>query len=170
MKKLINKIKLAGKTHHMARGGSITAVVPVNWRFMVSVVMEKNDIDNLTEESLREMVGEQVDEMVRMTTHASNAIDFGDGVELRNPDTDEEIHIPENFAVIGRLPLDDANVRYVFAVPSEEAARIAFAWRIYRDRDLDEEARALRADMGDEDGLGVIIESITPTSDKPTHF
>lgn len=75
--------------------GAINAVVEVTWQFVVTVAIEKDEIENIDEEALRDMLGDQVGEMVSMTKNPGDAIEIGHVLEVRDGDTEEMITLDE---------------------------------------------------------------------------
>lgn len=84
----ISKIKEASQA---AADGSINAVIEVSWRFVATLGLEKDDIQSLSNESLRAMLGEHVDEMIAGTSNTGDAIEIEALLEARDGDTDRLI-------------------------------------------------------------------------------
>lgn len=85
MEELIQKLREASTK---TTDGSVFAVFDVSCRFAATVALSKEEIVNLSEDGLRSMLAERVDEMIGMT-ETSEEIDVAGITEVRDGETDE---------------------------------------------------------------------------------
>ncbi len=85
--KLIQQLLDASKK---TTDGDVFAIFGVSWRFAASVAISKEEIADLSEDALRTMLAEQVDEMIQMTETAKE-IDVEGIIEIRDGTTDKTV-------------------------------------------------------------------------------
>ncbi|MEN3374405.1 hypothetical protein [Dechloromonas sp. ZS-1] len=92
MQDLINKIVAASQ---LADDGSVNAVVEVTLKFVVTIGLEKSEIESLDEQALRDALAAQVNEMIGMSSNIGDAIEINGLLETRDGYTDEILAVGE---------------------------------------------------------------------------
>ncbi len=157
MNNMIDEIVAAAQT---AENG-VFATFEVSWKFVATIQIEKMDSTDLNEDTLRQLLGEQVDELISMED-SSDAIEIESLIGIRDDVTDCLIGTPlrlRHYAVIGRIPGDDEDTCRTFTATSHVEAMEMFADVVYAERNLSEKDREQIADETGSD-LGVFINQV----------
>lgn len=91
----------------LSENGDVYAAIDVEWKFAATISLSKDEVQQLNATQLRELVGEQVENMVGGTRNVADAIEISGLLDIRDSQTNQDIPLPDNELPAILTPLMD---------------------------------------------------------------